>query len=208
MLYRYRNNKFEQEWDLSPYLGRPYGKAYITFCDSHDRVWIGIDDVGVVMFDPSEQKFQKIRLADDFLDVHAFMEDRDGNIWIGTERGIYLFDGKEALQQEWMSQNYRNNVIFALKQDKLDRIWVGTYGSGIMIYDMECNKCDSINSHSGLCNDNITQIYEDADYYSRRISLYQRPGSSPRHTKLWESRRHLGRSHQSCLSRPVGTNLG
>ena len=163
MLYRYRNNKFEQEWDLSPYLGRPYGKAYITFCDSHDRVWIGIDDVGVVMFDPSEQKFQKIRLADDFLDVHAFMEDRDGNIWIGTERGIYLFDGKEALQQEWMSQNYRNNVIFALKQDKLGRIWVGTFGSGIMIYDIECNKCDSIDSHSGLCNDNITQIYEDAD---------------------------------------------
>ena len=162
-LYRYRNNRIANEWNLSPYLGRPYGKTYLIFCDSGDRVWIGIDDVGALLFDPVKNEFHKIEFSEDFLDVHAFMEDKDGNIWIGTEMGVYLYNGKAAHLQSKMTQKDRNNVIFALKQDKLDRIWMGTFGSGIFIFDKDLNLCDTINTQIGLCNDNITQIYEDVD---------------------------------------------
>lgn len=162
-LYKYRKNKLERIWDLSPHLGRRYGKTYQTFCDSQDRVWIGIEDVGALLFDPATDQFRKIRFSEDFLDVRTFGEDSDRNIWIGTERGVYLFDGKETHLQHQMNNRCRNNVIFALKQDKLGRIWVGTFGSGIIIYDKQYNACDSIDTSSGLCNNNITQIFEDAD---------------------------------------------
>ena len=162
-LYCVNDNRITGQWNLKPYLGRVFGKTYITYCDSHDNIWLGIDDVGVLRFNPSSGTFHKIPLEEDYIDVHSFLEDSRGRMWIGSEIGVHLLSRDSAhLAKNMVMRNY-NNVIFALQEDVLGRIWVGTFGSGIFIYDHELNLCEHLSTENGLCNNNINQIFKDTE---------------------------------------------
>lgn len=162
-LFRCRDNQIVEQLDITPYIGRPFGKTYLTYCDSHDRVWLGVDDVGVVCYDSKCHRFFRVPLFEDFLDVHSFLEDSQGRMWIGTEKGVCLYDGMRGVLQPQIIPNGANQVIFALQEDVLGRIWVGTFGSGIYIYDPISQKSMHLGTAEGLSNDNINQIYRDVD---------------------------------------------
>ena len=163
MLYRFYEGHIVEQWDLKTCLTRDFGKNYITYCDSHDNVWMGIDDVGALRFDPKTRQFRKIVLDEDFLDVHAFLDDSQGHFWIGSEMGVHQCFGDTARLVSQMVRHNQNNVIFALQEDALQRIWVGTFGSGIFIYDQQLELCGHLTTDEGLCDNNINQIYKDSD---------------------------------------------
>lgn len=62
-------------------------------------------------------------------EINHFFQDHTGFIWIGTERGLYRFDG-------YRMKRYRNtpaqphvltsNVVTNLSEDKQNRLWIGT----------------------------------------------------------------------------------
>lgn len=62
-------------------------------------------------------------------EINHFFQDHTGFIWIGTERGLYRFDG-------YRMKRYRNtpaqphvltsNVVTNLCEDKQNRLWIGT----------------------------------------------------------------------------------
>lgn len=66
------------------------------------------------------------------------VRDRNGSVWISNSQGLDRFDGHAV-------KRYRNNlgdphslpsdVAFSLAIDSRDRLWVGTYGRGLSIYD-------------------------------------------------------------------------
>ena len=71
------------------------------------------------------------------------MEDKDGKIWIGTEAGLCLYDGKTfAKIQIPLPKNlppnknhYRNtHWVFSIMQAKSGKLWFATI-DGVYIYD-------------------------------------------------------------------------
>lgn len=64
------------------------------------------------------------------IDVRGALEDRHGNIWFGTERGLYkipptrfrYFDEDHGLP---------NQSVWGINQDHTGQFWVGTYGGGL-----------------------------------------------------------------------------
>ena len=70
------------------------GVSYL-FADSRSRVWINLVDDGLWIYDGSA--FKKIKIWDDNLvpTIYSMYEDSDHKIWIGTDRGIYVYNEKE-----------------------------------------------------------------------------------------------------------------
>ena len=80
---------------------------------------------------PSSIRFEKITIADglSFSKVDVILQDRQGYIWIGTERGLNKYDGYQFTV-------YRNDPadpgslshdrIYALYEDSLGELWIGT----------------------------------------------------------------------------------
>ncbi len=69
--------------------------------------------------------------------VRCFFQDRDGFMWIGTESGLYRFDGSEFKLYENDSRDslsLGDNSIYSLLQDSEGYIWVGT-NNGYSIYN-------------------------------------------------------------------------
>jgi two-component system, sensor histidine kinase ChiS len=100
----------------------------------------------------------------------AIIQDRNGFIWIGTQKGLNIYNGYEFKHYQREAGNHDSisgNFIICLLQDSDGYIWAGTYGQGlnrinpstgdIKHYHSDKNRPDS------LSNDVVLSLYEHDD---------------------------------------------
>lgn len=78
-------------------------------------------------------------------DVHCIFKDTNGNIWVGTNKGLALFNTNTETFTNF--QKNPSNIsgalsgyIFSIKQLKDNKLWIATEGNGIMILDLQQNQ--------------------------------------------------------------------
>jgi signal transduction histidine kinase/ligand-binding sensor domain-containing protein/CheY-like chemotaxis protein len=72
--------------------------------------------------------------------INAIIEDSNQNLWIGTAYGLVMYDRKRDhfvdVNKRAENTNELNGAyIAALCKDSSGRIWIGTHGQGINVYD-------------------------------------------------------------------------
>ena len=72
-----------------------------------------------------------------FGDVRCSLQDSEGNIWFGTENGLYKYDGK-SFKQFTVNDGLDCNRIYCLLEDKDGKLWVGTE-VGLCLHDTRLN---------------------------------------------------------------------
>ncbi len=111
---------------FTPRPGRPGSPISVIFGDSKGRLWIGMKREGLFRF--QGEKFEKIAISGfDTLDVRSIGEDRLGNLWLGTNRGLICFripEGKFDLCDEKIGLSHQ--IVHKVVQDSDGSIWVGT----------------------------------------------------------------------------------
>jgi signal transduction histidine kinase/DNA-binding response OmpR family regulator len=98
--------------------------------------------------------------------------DRNGNLWIGTDGGgINLLDRKQQTVRYFINPTGNsedshfpsNNVIRTIEEDGSGKIWIGTFGAGISIYDPADQRFRTYNKgNSSLPNNYVLTIHKDA----------------------------------------------
>ncbi len=133
-------------------------------------VWIGTYSSGLDCFDPKTGIFKhytvnKKQLSSDY--IYTLLEDRKGNIWVGTDTGLDVIDattGKIAvyLNSALAKGKLEEDVIQALLEDTRGNIWIGNYTNGISIFNPVNKSFTYLNTkNSKLNSDVISSLYED-----------------------------------------------
>ncbi len=67
------------------------------------------------------------------------LEDPSGVHWVGTDQGLDRFIVNEKfvhyLHDDGDKHSLNNNRVFAIREDRLGVIWVGTAGGGLSTFD-------------------------------------------------------------------------
>jgi PAS domain S-box-containing protein len=92
--------------------------------------------------------------------VTALFRDRESNLWVGTQKGLYRLVQKRV-EPHPLGQILSNSQITAIAEDSAGSLWVGTNGSGLFRYTD--HHWTSFTSHDGLSDDNINSIVEDRE---------------------------------------------
>jgi streptogramin lyase len=147
--------------------------------DKNGNAWIGTENFGVGEFNDSgtglRKKLSLIKIFNNKTGlcdntVWCLLEDKKGNIWIGTNGGLNRYDGKTGEMKSFKSNLYNpygisNNIINALFEDRSGIIWIGTY-NGLGRFDYVSQKIYTYkhitNNLQSLSSNRIFGIYEDS----------------------------------------------
>jgi len=119
------------------------------FADSEDRIWVGSVGKGITLI--SGNQFNQLDPGYDFT-PRCFVEDLDGNVWIGTEgRGLIQFDPRleEVIRTFTVKDGLLANLINQLSCDCYNNIYIGT-NKGLNKYFRSENKIYSYTPRSGF----------------------------------------------------------
>jgi ligand-binding sensor domain-containing protein len=121
-----------------------------TLCmyeDSHRTIWIGNDHNGLFRYEEHKNNLEIISGKDNeqkglqynysFICIN---EDRDGNLWLGTDKGINIFN---PYNQYFYSITHEENNVLSLPKNEVTSfiqasngwLYIGTWGGGFSIYD-------------------------------------------------------------------------
>lgn len=114
--------------------------------DSDNFTWLGDGRImmnsgdGLLIFRTTDFSLARLSKKTGIDSYICASTDVTGNIWIGTENGIYIIDGKtfDVLahyeQGPYDTSMLNDSPIYNIFRDNCDNIWIGTYFGGINYY--------------------------------------------------------------------------
>jgi len=125
------------------------------FCDSQGRIWIATVD-GLNLYDKDSNTFYSFdhdvkdstSISSNFFNWAPKLidEDRNGNIWVGTQEGlnVYLNNRNYFIK----IPNLPDENIWCVESDKNGNIWVGTQNGNLYYFDTDTYEIiQSYNTH-------------------------------------------------------------
>jgi ligand-binding sensor domain-containing protein/serine phosphatase RsbU (regulator of sigma subunit) len=146
------------------------------FEDRHGIIWVGNKGKGIDVFDGQNFKQfieepKSTELENEI--IESFLEDKEGNLWFGTEtRGVFklidqaLPSGKKQLVRYYSDSSYTLSNVRSIKEDKFGNIWFGSHGGGLskFIEPTTTNKIAqaiNYNDSQGLSNSYVLALLID-----------------------------------------------
>jgi len=112
--------------------------------DRDDCLWIGTDNDGIYKLDKQRSSYHLVPGVNSVpYTVMAMIEDDDGNIWGGSYlQGLFRIDKQSGRctyfnNHKDISSNTAQNKIFCFAKDNRNRLWIGTNGAGIYVFDLK-----------------------------------------------------------------------
>ena len=148
-------NNFEYNFVLS-FLKTQSGKIYIA------------TRIGLLRYNPANDSFSIIQSIPTGSFVNCLFEDKNGRIWVGCGRGVYILDPlteKAVLYKDSVERNSATARILALHQDVNGNIWAATEGNGLWKISNNLKNFKRYTEEDGLPSNTCFKILEDNDNY-------------------------------------------
>lgn len=161
----YKYNRAENKFYHLYYYNRLLPSAGITsfYIDSKNNLWIGSSLEGLLKFN-KEKNIYKIykhdpknpkSISDNF--VSNMLEDRKGNIWVGTQAGLNLLNNDDTFTTFSQKDGLNNNFINGIQEDEKGNLWLAT-NKGISNFNVATKIFKNFNVNNG---------FDDNDFLSR-----------------------------------------
>jgi ligand-binding sensor domain-containing protein len=148
------------------------GNVQCSLQDKAGNLWFGTTGDGIYKYDG--KTFNQLTVNEGLNSnyINSILEDKDGKLWIGTEVGLILYDGKTfteikiTLPKDLPPNKYRKtHDVFNIMQDKSGKLWFATI-DGVYIYDGKSFTSFIVNEGVGgfkSSNNNVEYILEDKE---------------------------------------------
>jgi signal transduction histidine kinase/ligand-binding sensor domain-containing protein/DNA-binding response OmpR family regulator len=150
----------------------PGNDISVLHIDRKNRFWTGTVGNGLFLYNPLNDSFERI-LPDSasnaksaYIEVHALLEGQDDMLWIATETGLYSYNTRSKKTRHYRQKDEpERNDIRAMAEAPDEKIWLGTFGYGLAVFDTKTRTFERFNSpdFSGLTinSDYINALFAD-----------------------------------------------
>ena len=154
------DGKIVKSWNISKAMNRSHSFIMCLMADSHDNIWLGVEDDGVVKFNTITEQMERIDIGHPVSDIRAFYEDKDGKIWIGSEFGVYTFLNGKVEKPAFINDVLGSSVAFGfIEKDSL--LLTATYAHGLVKFNRQAGTWTELSKANGLPSINVNHILLD-----------------------------------------------
>lgn len=154
--FNLRTGKFKRYRCFNTVYQYEEANVWALYRDSKGDIWAGtLSDGGFYRFNKKEDYFE---LVDHLLtNLLTITEDESGQLWGGNFNSLIKID----LQTKRHSWFHVGSAIRAIKPDKNGKLWLGTEGKGLMLFDKKKRSFKTYTEHDGLPENAVLNILED-----------------------------------------------
>jgi len=158
------------DYDISENDEQPENKQVFALAVQPDGVWLGTDGRGLKFLDHQDKITTYLQ---DPRNPHSvsgnvitsLLQDEQ-NLWVGTDRGLSYYDSSKKIFTQFSHQaeepySISHNAVLSLFYDAKHRLWVGTKGGGLNLYDASSGRFYNVGLAFGIANGVIHAIRED-----------------------------------------------
>ncbi|WP_372938793.1 two-component regulator propeller domain-containing protein, partial [Seonamhaeicola sp.] len=129
-----------------------------SFIDSKNRLYIGtslglnvVDLNNLEAYIPENIDFKLVKEKGlDGAGINYVTEDHNGNIWVGSDNGVYKLNSDLSLVKSYSSKNgLPNNLVVGIQEDDNYNLWIATKG-GLSMLNPDTHQFKNFNAHDGL----------------------------------------------------------
>lgn len=138
MIMLCQNGMVVREWMVPP-MTREYSFVRTLMVDKSGCVWIGVDDEGILRLNPTTSSFEHINTGLDGADTHSFYEDEKGNVWIGSEFGVYMWskETNTVTPLDKLNKQLNKAPVSSFVPIGNGKLVLATHGVGVYVYDLK-----------------------------------------------------------------------
>ena len=143
-----------------------------ALCDRDGTLWFGTKAGGISSLKPNASsaypRFDVFKYPMtshynlELNDVFALFQDRAGTIWVGTNKGLYVFNPQSRLYEMFAAPEIS---VVAIHEDSRGILWIGTIGAGLRSVNRNTGRHQGKNRaywrNDGLVSETIYGITED-----------------------------------------------
>jgi len=138
-----------------------------SLCDNGGNLWFVTNNNGVYRYD-AVTGVRTILTEREGLcanNVYGISEDKAGNLWFGTEKGVCRYDGT-SFTNVTIKEGLWNFAVNYILEDRSGNFWFGTNGYGVYRYDPSAEMASMkylthFTTKNGLGSDAVQCILED-----------------------------------------------
>lgn len=152
------------------------GIAYIfsLYFDRDSTLWAGTWKSGVFRYDSQLDGFSQLTYgtANPFMDntiINHIQDDTNGNLWIATQNnGLFIYSKLTSSLMHYStlalrSSGLRAENIQCIVEDSKQRVWLGTVGGGLQLFNPADSTFHAYGIEDGLPSLSVYGIVEDAE---------------------------------------------
>lgn len=152
------NGRIVRNWNIS----KCQSEVYAVKADSQGMIWIGLNDVGVMVLTPQTGQMQKLAVIGNN-DTHDFTENANGAMLIASDAGIFSVKDGKVIEEKRINSALSTRSVYSLVFDRQGRLWVATMGGGIYIFGRNRRLLGKLSDSNGLPCNNVCQLLKDQD---------------------------------------------
>ncbi|NOT90371.1 ligand-binding sensor domain-containing protein [Ferruginibacter sp.] len=143
--------------------------------DDHNIIWVGTENAGLLRFNREEDNFDYCITEESNSQgiqynykIFSLYQDKEQNIWIGTDKGINIFN---PYHQYFKTIRHKQNTLLSIPKSEIESaiqttngdIFIGTWGNGIAVYDSNFNFKKNIASENAASQNNFVWSFLQKD---------------------------------------------
>ncbi|MGL1891357.1 MAG: diguanylate cyclase [Spirochaetaceae bacterium] len=168
-------NRSYTSWDdLYPDLKLSHNIITHVLEDSEGKFWISTYGEGINIVDLQNNTILNMKysetdnktISDNI--VYHILEMKDGTKWLSTNSGLSRYDKDKENFTRFRKipgnrESLSGNITRTLFEDSSGNLWIGTYSSGLNVYNDKTGTFKSYSTKDGLSSNNVLTISEDND---------------------------------------------
>ncbi|MDR0973889.1 MAG: response regulator [Prevotellaceae bacterium] len=129
--------------------------------DKQGYVWLG----GYYSLQRIDLTRHEAQIFKDIRQITAMVEYKENILYIGTTQGLFMIN-KETGEQRRVTLPIEAGYIYTLCMGKENQLFIGTNGSGLLVYDMETTDVQRYHAdNSEMLSNNVYSIVTDGQEY-------------------------------------------
>lgn len=150
-----------------------YHTTFTILRDNSSQLWIASSAEGLYLYNDAKDNFKvyKSQVSNAHTisgnSINTFIQDRDGNLLIGTNKGLCLFNTGTKIAERFIKDDaginlFGEEAVYALHLDKKNNLWVGTTG-GLYWFDTKTKTQKKLSKLNEAFSNMIYGIVEDQE---------------------------------------------